>query len=438
MDLTELLRITWQRKLLVAGVFVLIVGLGALSLVLQSSVYRASSTIALTPAPGVDDPIFIISQIDVITPLFAEAVETRDTLDRAERLLDDEPLGDVSVRTFRGAPILKIDVESASPQVASDGAQAVTDALLARVGEGDIGLSESIQLTQMERPRASDEPVRPQPRLTLAVCVVLGLGFGVVAAVAWDRLGRRIETADDLALATGISVYGEIPLDRAVPSIVGASALVHDDKHRVVAEALRDVRTNLQFAGGGLRSVAVTSPEGSHGKTFVGVGVAATMARSGVRTLLVDGDLRRGRVSERLGVARSPGLSEVMQGMPLAGAIQQTDLDGLSVLAGGAFPDDPGELLESSFFQVLYDLEAAFDFVVVDGTPLLPINDARIVARYTGAVLVVVAAGTVTRRQLRAATERLSIIGITPTAVVLNQSRRKFGSSYYRYLRTDA
>lgn len=432
----ELARVLWQRKLIALLVMTVMVGLGVVALEVQTPVYRATSTIAFTPAPGAEDPIFIISQIDVITPLYAEAVKTRATLELASDIRGGRDIGDVAVRTFRGAPILKIDIESSSPEVARDGAQAVTDALIRRVDRNELGLSETLRLTQIDRPQLPEEPVRPQPKLTLAVAILLGLGFAVVAAVAWDRLGKKIETSDELAIATATNVYGEIPLDRTVPTVSSPTALVHDEGLRVVAEALRDVRTNLQFSEGALRSVLITSPEGSHGKTFVSFGLAATLARSGARTLLVDADLRRGRISELLGVRRAPGLAEVLQGTPISKAIQPTDLEGLSVLPGGTLPDDPGELLESSFFQVLYDVEAAFDVVVVDGTPLLPVNDARLVARYVSGVLVVVASGAVTRRQVRSAVERLAIIGVTPTATVLNQSRRRFRSSYYRYLRT--
>jgi capsular exopolysaccharide synthesis family protein len=222
-----------------------------------------------------------------------------------------------------------------------------------------------------------------------------------------------------------------------VPGVSSPAALVNDPRLRVVAEALRDIRTNLQFTNGGFRSILVTSPEGRHGKTFVSFGLAATLARSGARTLLVDGDLRRGRVSEMLGMTRTPGLMEVLHGTPFPRAVQPTDLDTLSVLTGGSLVDDPGELLEASFFQVLYDLEAAYDVVVVDGTPLVPVNDARLMARYVSAVLLVVSAGSVTRRQVRTAVDRLSIIGINATAAVLNASKQRRRASYYRYLTPD-
>jgi receptor protein-tyrosine kinase len=437
MDLGELARVIWQRKLvalLTAGV---IVALGVASLAIQTRIYRATSTIAITPAAS-QESIFIISQIDTLTPLYAEAAQTETTFKRAVAMRGGKDIGTVSVRTFHGAPILKIDSESPDPTIAQEGAQAVTDVLLARASAGEIGLSDSfLRVTQIDRPSLPTAPVRPQPKLTLAVSILLALGFGVGAAVAWDRLGRKIETVDELAAATGLSPYGEIPTDRAIQSLSSPQLLVNDQRFRIVSEALRDIRTNLQFTDGAFRSILVTSPEGRHGKTFVSFGLAATLARAGARTLLVDGDLRRGRVAEMMQIKRAPGVMEVLNGFPLERAIRATDLDSLSVLTGGALQDDPGELLEASFFQLLYDLEAAFDVIVVDGTPLVPINDARLMARYVSTVLLVVSAASVTRRQVRTALERLSIIGVTATAAVLNASRTRRRASYYRYLKTD-
>lgn len=435
MDVNELLRVLWQRKLIVAAVTLLVLGLGFLSLQVQTPIYQATSTVALTPGKGSTDPIFIISQIDVITPLYAEAVRTKDTRQLAESLQGDRPIGDLDVRTFSGAPIIKIDVRDSDPAAAQRGAQSVTQALLRRAAQGDIGLTDTLTITQIDRPSLPEDPIKPLPKLTMLISLVLGLGFGVAAAVLWDRLGRKIDTADELAAAAGVPCFGEVPSERAVGSLTSAAELVNDPQYRIVAEALRDVRTNLQFTNATFRSILVTSPEGRHGKTFLSFALAATLARSGARTLLADGDLRHGRMASMLQLPQEPGMMEVLRGRPVNELIRPSGLDALSLLPGGRLEDDPGELLESSFFHTLYDLEAAFDVVVLDGTPLVPINDARLMARYASCVLLVVSAGTSTRRQVRTAVERLAMIGVDVTAVVLNNSKVRRRASYYRYLR---
>lgn len=441
MDVNELLRVLWQRKVVMLATLTVVLGVGFTSLLLQQKIYRATSTVALVPAPAKDganasDPIFIISQIDVITPLYAEAVRAEDTRSLARTLQGGQPIGILGVRTFRGAPILKIDVDGPDPAAASRSAQAVTDALLRRSGNGDIGLSGTLRLSQIDRPQVPTAPIRPQPKLTMLVALLLGVGFGVAAALAWDSLLRKVETPEELAAVSGVPCFGEIPSHRRVGQLTSPRSLVQDEAYRELAEVLRDIRTNLQFTNASVRSILVTSPEGRHGKTFLAFGLAATLARSGARTLLVDGDLRRGRIAEMLRLGPTPGTMDVLRGVPLEEAVKVTDLETMKVLPGGKAEDDPGELLESSFFQTLYDAEAAYDVTVVDGTPLVPINDARLMARYVNCVILVVSAGTVTRRQIRTAVDRLAIIGVTPTAVVVNNSRVRRRASYYRYLRS--
>lgn len=435
MDVNELLRVLWKRKVIVVATILLVLALGFGSLQVQTPIYQATSTVALTPGTSTTDPIFIISQINVIIPLYAEAVRTRDTGLLARSMQGGRDIGDLAVRTFSGAPIIKIDVRSADPLAAQRGAQSVTDALLRRASQGEIGLTDTLVLTQIDRPGLPEEPVKPLPTLTMLVSLVLGLGFGTAAAVIWDRLGRKVETVEELVAAAGVPCFGEVPTERLVSQVSSAGELVDDPRFRTVSEALRDIRTNLQFTNATFRSILVTSPEGRHGKTFLSFGLAATLARSGARTLLADGDLRHGRLAEMLHLPREPGLLEVLEGGSLAAAVQPTGLGALEIVTGGRIIDDPGEVLESSFFHTLYELEAAYDVVVIVGTPLVPVNDARLMARYASCVLLAVTAGLSTRRQVRSAVERLSIIGVDVTAVVLNNSKVRHRSSYYRYLR---
>ena len=258
--------------------------------------------------------------------------------------------------------------------------------------------------------------------------------LGVAAALVRENLGTRIETAEDLARIAGVPSYGEVPHEPAVTRLATPEALALDNRLHVFAEALRDVRTNLLFTEGGkLRSVLITSPEGSHGKTTISYGLAVTLARAGTSTLLVDGDLRRGRISEMMNITRSPGLTEVLIGdSSLDDAIRKTSNPSLNVLTGGRRLADPGEMLTISFGSVLSQLAEMYETIVIDGTPLAPISDARVIARFADASVIVVSAGSATRRQLRTAIERLSVISVRPTAVVLNDA--PIGDSSYYHM----
>ena len=116
--------------------------------------------------------------------------------------------------------------------------------------------------------------------------------------------------------------------------------------------------------------------------------------------------------------------------VPLEEAVRHTN-DGLDVLVGGRRSADPVELLTNEFPSLLARLERDYEVVVIDCTPVMPISDARIVARYADATLLVAKAGVAVRRHVRTSIERLELISVKPTAAVLNYSLAVRGSSYY-------
>ena len=391
MNLTEILSVLWHRKLVMLGVTVLVIGCAVGALQLITPQYKATSTLALEPQKLGNDLLFF-QTIDSITPIYAAAAESETTLAAAKAQNGGE-LADISVRTFAQSPIFKIDAQSTDASLAQSSAQSVTDVLQDRIKAGEVGIS-SLELTQIDKPTVPTSPVFPNKKLTIAVAVLLGLGLGVAAALLMERFTSRIRTRADLAEASGLPIYAELPRQESL-SRVTPELLTNSPGLRSINEALRDLRTNLAFAGNGeIETVAVTSPEGSHGKTTIAFGLAVAIARSGAKTLLIDADLRRGRIAEMLDIPRIPGLYEAMNGSALGpGVIRQTGLPNLDLITGGRLVSDPGELLATRFAQVLTELRPRYDAIVIDTTPVVPVNDGRVVANLTKATVLVASAG---------------------------------------------
>ena len=429
MNLTEILSVLWHRKLVVLGVTVLVIACAVGAVQLITPQYKSTSTLALEPQRLGNDLLFF-QTIDSITPIYAAAAESETTLAAAKAQNGGE-LADISVRTFAQSPIFKIDAQSTDASLAQSSAQSVTDVLQDRIKAGEVGIS-SLELTQIDKPTVPTSPVYPNKKLSIAVAVLLGLGLGVAAALLMERFTSRIRTRADLAEASGLPIYAELPRQESL-SRVTPELLTNSPSLRSINEALRDLRTNLAFAGDGeIETVAVTSPEGSHGKTTVAFGLAVAIARSGAKTLLIDADLRRGRIAEMLDVPRIPGLYEAMNGSALGpGVIRQTGLPNLDLITGGRLVSDPGELLATRFAQVLTELRPRYDAIVIDTTPVVPVNDGRVVANLTKATVLVASAGGATRRSVEEAVSRLSLIAVTPTAAVLNKSRSRQARGYY-------
>jgi receptor protein-tyrosine kinase len=425
-DLNELIGVLWRRKWTILGTTVALLAVAVVALRLVTPVYESTSTIALSPTDA-DQGLIFFGISDAVVPVYADAATSGQTLEEAESRIGD--LAEINVQTFSGTPIIKINARDPDRVLAQQSAQAVTEVLLERAEE-DIGIS-SLQLVQIDQPTIASDPVFPRTSLTIAVALLLGLALGIGLALLQENLTTKVATPEELGRVSGAPVYGEIPTEPALAIFNSPGVLSESPRLRGVSEALRELRTNLLFSEGSLNSLVVTSPEGSHGKTTIAFGLAVTVARAGTRTVLVDGDLRRGRVSELLQLERSPGLMEVLKGAPLSDVIRTTSLETLDVVTGGHRGGDPGELLTSEFPAVLEQLQKLYETVIVDATPLVPISDARIMARYAGSVIVVANAATATRRQVRRAVERLSLISLEPTAVVLNNYKAPGGTSYY-------
>jgi len=426
--LNELLRVFWQRKLLIVCVMLAVVIPAYVATTIVPRQYESTATLTLTPV-GQSNDLILFSILDVVVPSYAEAATSSTTLDRARELVG-RPLADVSVQTFKGTGIIKIKARSTHPRLAQLSAAATARALLEQATNGSIRVK-SLKLTEINAPELPTSPVFPRTKLTLFVAALLGLGLGLGAALLREVLTTKIETAEDLAKITGAPVYAEIPSETAILKMHSAEDLATLPRLRMVAEAMRDLRTNLLFTDDTIRSIVVTSPDGSHGKTTVAFGLAATLARSGTRTLLIDADLRRGRIDELLSLPASPGLIDVLlDEAPFEQAVRTTP-DGLDVLVGGRRAADPGELLTSAFPRLLGELERSYEAIVIDCTPLIPISDARIVARHADATLMVARAGQALRRHVRTAVERLELISVKLTATVLNHSDSVSSSSYY-------
>jgi len=425
-DLNELISVLWRRKMTVLLMTAAIVGLAIGALRLATPIYESTSTVALSPT-DTDQGLIFFGISDSIVPIYADAATSRATRMQASSRIGG--LASISVETFSGTPIIKIKARDPDPELARRSAQAITDVLLQRTAK-EIGIA-SLHLTQLDQPSAAAEPVFPRTRITIAVAILMGLALGVGAALLRESLTTKVDTPEELGRVSGAPVYGEIPTESAISTFVTPEVLSENPALRGVSEALRELRTNLLFSEGSLRSVVVTSPEGSHGKTTIAFGLAVTVARAGTRTVLVDGDLRRGRVSELLKIERAPGLMEVLNGTALEEVIRHTSLEMLDVVTGGRRAGDPGELLTSEFPLILDQLLEQYETVIVDATPLVPISDARIMARYSSSVIVVANAGTATRRQVRRAIDRLELIALEPTAVVLNNYKAPGGTSYY-------
>nr|WP_315239890.1 polysaccharide biosynthesis tyrosine autokinase [uncultured Albidiferax sp.] len=309
----------------------------------------------------------------------------------------------------------------------------------------------------LDKAVASYLPVAPKPKLILAVALVLGL-FASLALVWLLRMLRMVvDNPDTIEKRLGLPVYASIPHSKAEDALVLRGKKSKEGQGELLAvtqpdddaiESLRSLRTTLHFAllNAPRNSVLITGPSQGIGKSFVSKNLAAVLAQSGKRVVVVDADLRKGHLHKEFGLPRKGGVSEYIGGtLELPAVIHGSSVPGLSVVTTGQLPPNPSELLmHPRFEELLIDLEGLFDIVIVDAPPVLAVSDAAIVGRMTGATLLVARSGRHPVRELEQTVKRLNQAGVQVKGFVfndldLNRQRYRYGYEgyVYRYSYTD-
>jgi succinoglycan biosynthesis transport protein ExoP len=293
------------------------------------------------------------------------------------------------------------------------------------------GLLDSVnsgsQVIQPAQPNLS--PVGPHVRRTVELSLVIALLIAIGAVVVAESMDRRLRNADDLERLTGWPLLAVIP----------RGAFDAETASPAEEEAFQMLRAAMTYFNAEERpaSVAVVSPLIEDGKTTVAVGLAAASARAGIRTILVDADLRRPQVASRLGMDTSTdGLAEVLAGdTELDDALVNDVIDSpktgsLTVLPSGHHPANPAALLNSRrMIDVLRGLEERSELVVIDTAAALAVSDALPVIQSAAAVIMVVRMN----RSSRAAVRRMKKVVSSTDARVLGVVATGSGSAAAGY-----
>jgi succinoglycan biosynthesis transport protein ExoP len=343
--------------------------------------------------------------------------------------------------------LITITVSDSSPDLAAQTANAIAESLAVVVPELERSAGEtaaSVTISRIRDATVPSAPVSPNTTLTIALGFLLGAFVGVGLAFLREVLDTKIRTQGDVQKLTDSSIIGTITFDEEAAD---HPLIVQESPHAPRAEAFRRLRTNLQFleVAGGPGIFVITSAVPGEGKSTTSINLAITLADAGSRVLLVDADLRRPSVSHYLGLEGSVGLTTVLIGrVKYEDAIQSWGASNLDVLLSGQVPPNPSELLGSqSMAALLAELGDAYDVVIVDTAPLLPVTDGAILAKMTGGAVVVVGAGILHRPQLTEALGTLHTVGAKVLGLVVNRlaptERAGYGyGGYYTYGPVDS
>ena len=443
MELRDYLRAVRKRWWLVAGSIVVALGAAMLVTTLTPPKYSASVTFFVgTQTKGVSDAyqgsLFSQQRIKSYADLL-----TSDRL--AQAIVDNDPMGrtpdqvqeSITANAIPDTVLLEATVTDGDRARALRLSQGLAKQFVALVQTLETPPGSDVPTVWVEviaGPALAAKPVSPTPVRNAGLALVLGLVLGVGAAVLRETLDTSVKSAPALAELTGAAVLSTVPVDsraKRAPLIVAGSA------GSVRAEALRQLRTNLQFVNvdAPARAIAVTSAVPGEGKTTTACNLAIVFAEAGKRVVIVDADLRRPRVAEYLNVEGAVGLTNVLAGQATVDdALQQWGTSGVFVLPAGSIPPNPSELLGSRNMEALLaSLRQGFDVVIVDTPPLLPVTDGAVAATIVDGTVLVFRCGKTTTAQARSAADALAAVDARVLGCVLNMVPRKSSGAYTYY-----
>jgi capsular exopolysaccharide synthesis family protein len=443
-ELRDYLRILRKNWILIVALTLLGAGVATTYSLLQTPLYESTSRVMFSSQAG--STIAEQQQGNTYTQArMASYVELTTTPRVLDPVIDELGLDDsartlaerLSVANSLNTTIISVTATDEDPARAADIANAVSASLTDAVNEAETlpGTAEApVTITQVAQAVPAASPSSPRIPLNVALGALVGLALGVGVAVLRATLDTRIRSLRDLQHVTDQPVIGAIPMD---PQAKTRPIIMKEDPQNPRSEAFRSLRTNLQFVElNGGKVFTVTSSIPSEGKSTTAVNLAIALADAGKNTILIDGDLRKPKVAEYLGIEGGVGLTDVLIGRAeVEDVFQQWGNRTLLVLPAGKVPPNPSELLGSKQMRNLLDTVAqAADIVIIDAPPLLPVTDAAILARETAGAIVAVAASRTARSQLAQALENLENVGARVAGIALTMVPTRGADAYgYNY-----
>lgn len=317
----------------------------------------------------------------------------------------------------------------------ADQSRGLYEDLLRRLKEAGVlaGLKSS-NITVVDPGRTPAKPSRPKVPLYMVIALGGGLFIGCCGALLVDTLDNKVNGISDLEQFLGHKILGALPLIDAEHLQEGLIAA--KEPQSTYVEALRAIRTAVLLLQSAAppKVILVASAIAGEGKSTFSSNLAAVLTQHGQRVLLVEADMRRGSFRRRFHLQSEPGLSSLLAGQAVQPSFNHVaEIPNLDVLVSGRSAPDPAELLGSETMRTwIARWRQQYDFVVLDGTPVLPVTDAVILNSIADATLLLARDHMTEKVQVKRSYQILTRDETHYVGVVLNGLSQD-DSGYYGY-----
>lgn len=306
----------------------------------------------------------------------------------------------------------------------------------------DIRIAEASSLNNIlidEHARTPTTPISPRTMSNTILATVVGALLVAGLAFVIEYLDDTIKDPHSIEQELDLSTLGFVPT--FTYQDIKETLIMVTQPRSPIAEAYRQVRTNIQYVGVSrdLKKLLITSPNSGEGKTVTSANLAIALAQAGNRVILVDADMRRPHLHRLFGYTNICGLTNLLLGAnEETNCLQITMVPNLRLLTSGPMPPNPAELLGSArMAEVATWLTEQADFVIFDSPPVLAVTDSVLLSQMVDATLLVVKGGKTAFQALAVASRRIVDVNGHIAGVLLNQMSRKNSYGYTYYYQAD-
>jgi capsular exopolysaccharide synthesis family protein len=310
------------------------------------------------------------------------------------------------------------------------------DALIKKIKEkGITEKSQTVNVWVIEKAQLPRFSEKPRKKRNILLGVILGLFGGIGLAFFLEYLDNTVKTPEDVEDKFNIPVISTIDLFKEKNQTIVQNVL--KETSSLIAESFKGLRTSvfLSSADNPPKSLLITSMAPGEGKSSVAVCLAASIAQTGKKILLIDADMRRPVQHKNLSRENTSGLSSLLAGVTKQNeSIQLNILENLDLITAGPIPPNPSELLSSrKIKELLHTFSNSYDMVIIDSPPLASVTDPVILSQNVDGVIIVTWAGKTTYEILGKGLKQLTEINAPITGLVLNRFSAKKSGYYYNY-----
>ena len=458
MGLKEVLTIFWHRKIRILFITAIFIALGVgYTYKLVEPEYTSSTTLVLTTSQEeTKKGTNTITTTDItlnskLISTYSELLKSKNVIRQVISNLgidiqEEELRKNITVNSVKDTELIKISVTSKSPFDASKIANEMAKVFTEKVSE--IYNINNVHI--VDEAEINTDPSNINNVRDIVIFGVIGASLAMISALISNILDTTIKTAEDVEKQFKIPVVASTPLyefntGKKENDKIKKELVVQKNPKSPISEIFRTLRTNIQFMNTSkkLRTLLVTSTFPGEGKSWISSNLAVTFAQAGKRVILIDADMRKGRLYTIFGISPRPGLSNILTEMDEEGQndidigkyIQETEIKNLLVIPAGNIPPNPSELLVSVQMRRLLDiLRTECDIIIIDGTPCELVTDSVILSRVVDSSIIVTAYKDTKKDCLEKSLKSIQNVGGKLAGVVINKmpvSVKKYNENYY-------